>query len=148
MSTESISTAIRVLRESPDSSDEEIFSALVRAGVGRNYAARLVEFIPMVYCRLLLSNSRARFSDKFRRRIRESELSSEHLLASEAVWIEVSDFAKAEASRGFKKEKWFALAARSAEFDTINRMLNQGADLANVILTPVLLNWPEEGPSV
>jgi hypothetical protein len=141
-----ISTAVRILRESPDSSDEEIFVALVRAGIERKDAARLVEFLPIAYCRLLLGSSGVCFSDTFQRRTPGGDTSAELPLTSESIWVEISDFAKAEVHHGVPRDEWLALAGRSAEFAVINQLLNQGAKLTNVALTPVLLSWPENGP--
>jgi hypothetical protein len=38
------------------------------------------------------------------------------------------------------------VAGRSAEFQAINQLLNKGAELKNLVLTPTSLRWPENGP--
>ena len=38
------------------------------------------------------------------------------------------------------------VAGRSAEFQAINRMLDKRAELKNLVLTPICLPWPENGP--
>lgn len=84
----------------------------------------------------------------FQWRTSTGEVSAEQSLSSEPVWVEIIDFAKTEVSRGVSKEEWLALVGRSAELGAINHMLNQGAKLMNVVLTSVLLTWPDEGPSL
>jgi hypothetical protein len=51
-----VTEAVAIFREFPNVSDEEILRKLVAMGVERAIAARLVEFVPMAYCRLLLAD--------------------------------------------------------------------------------------------
>lgn len=146
MTSELISRAVAVLRESPDCSDEEVFCKLVRTGVERQQAARLVEFLPMAYCRLIFGKAGTRFSSTFQRRTANGELSSERPLSSEPLWEEVVSFAKAEARRGAAERDLLAVAGRSAEFDGVNQLLNRGSKLEDLVLTTALLKWPQEGP--
>jgi len=38
------------------------------------------------------------------------------------------------------------VAGRSAEFQAINQLLDQRAELKNLALAPISLPWPESGP--
>jgi hypothetical protein len=58
-----ISRAIVLLRTSPSLEDEALYRALVADGMEREFAARLVEFLPLAYGRLVLANSGILFSD-------------------------------------------------------------------------------------
>lgn len=145
MSAESISIAIRILCDSPDLSDEYVFEELVKAGVERVYAARLIEFIPSVYCRLLLSQSGVRFSGKFLRESNSHGGSPEHLLASDPVWLEIAGYAARHPPPG--QNELLRIVARSAEFGVINQMLNKGSRMQDLILSPLVLKWPETGPA-
>src|SRR5437867_5844053 len=62
-----IEQALALFRESSGRRDDELFEMLVLRGVKRTLAARLVEFLPMAYCRVLLESSGARFSSIYRR---------------------------------------------------------------------------------
>ena len=126
--------------------DREIFRALVAQGVQATMAARLVEFVPMVYCRLMLTPSGARFPSTYRRKLADGQVSKELPLESESVWKAAKAFAGEELERGVSAQNVLAVAGRSAEFDALNQLLNNGSNLANVALTSVLLNWPESGP--
>ncbi len=143
--SEDISKAVSIFRISPNWGEEEIYRALVNEGVERQRAARLVEFLPMVYCRLILRNSGARFSQTFRRKL-PGGASEELPLSSDPVWNEAVAFAYAEAERGVAGKDLLAVAARSAEFDAANRLLNKGSKLENIAFTSPVLNWPESGP--
>jgi hypothetical protein len=142
---ENISIAVSVFRSSPQLKDEGIYQLLTAKGIERQLAARLVEFLPMVYCRLLLANSGAQFSDKFRRRLTNGG-SKNGVLSSEPVWNAAVAFARAERERGLSATDFLAVAAHSAEFDAANQLLNNGSKLEDLRFTPVSLSWPEEGP--
>jgi hypothetical protein len=38
------------------------------------------------------------------------------------------------------------VAGRSAEFQAMNQLLDKGAELKNLVLTPTSLRWSENGP--
>jgi hypothetical protein len=147
MTIEIISRAVNIFRESPASSDHEIYLKIVAGGVEPKYAARLVEFLPMAYCRLIFASTGTRFSDMFRRRLRDGTLSPERMLASEPAWAEVIRFAKTEQGQMTGSEL-VAVAAHSAEFDALNQLLNRGAKPEDIALTAAVLAWPEEGPTL
>jgi hypothetical protein len=140
-----VSKAIVTLRNSPSSSDAEIYRSLVAEGFEPTVAARLVELLPMAYCRVLFENSGVRFSNSFLRKPAAGE-ASERLLSSDPVWAEVMLFARNEAERGISRRDLLSVACRGAEFDAVNQMLNKGSRLSDIILTPMLFTWPEDGP--
>jgi hypothetical protein len=124
----------------------EVFRKLVGTGVERQYAARLVEFLPMAYGRLLLGKAGIHFSEMFQRMTPSGDLTAEQQLSSEPVWEEVVSFAQAEARRGASKEDVLAVAGRSAELDVVNQLLKQGSKPEDLILTTASLKWSQEGP--
>jgi hypothetical protein len=142
---EDISKAVAVFRTSPNLEDYVVYQTLVADGVERQRAARLVEFLPIIYSRLILRNSGARFSNTFRRTL-PGGTSYEQQLSSEPIWDAAVAFAYVEAERGVSSQDILAVAARSAEFDAANQLLNKGSKLENVAFTPPVLNWPESGP--
>ena len=60
---EAIASALAIFRNSPELDDESVFRALVDRGIERSLAARIVEFLPIAYCRVLLLNSGVQFSN-------------------------------------------------------------------------------------
>ena len=50
---EDIVKALKVLREYPQLDDVELFTRLIEAGIEHRMAARLVEFLPIAYGRIL-----------------------------------------------------------------------------------------------
>lgn len=55
-------------------------------------------------------------------------------------------FGHAEIEHGISAQDLLSVAARSAEFDAANQLLNKGSKLQNIAFTPLVLNWPEDGP--
>jgi hypothetical protein len=141
-----IARTVVALRSSPHSSDAEVHSMLVADGMDSAIAARLVEFLPMAYSRLLLDSLGARFSGAFQRRLPNGESTEKRFLSSEPMWNAVVGFSRNEAERGVSRAELIAVAKRSAEFAAANQLLNAGAKLEDLVFTPVVFPWPESGP--
>jgi hypothetical protein len=145
--SEAISKVVAFFRESPVSSDDEIYRRSVAAGIEPKRAARLVEFLPMAYCRLILASTGARFSDMFRRRQHDGSLTHDQRLTSDPLWTEIMLFARGEQAAGVAGKDFLAIASHSAEFDAVNQLLNRGSKPEDIVLSTAVLAWPEEGPT-
>lgn len=121
---------------------------LVAAGIEHTIALRLVEFLPIAYCRSIFADAGVRHCDCFRRKLADGELSAERPLDSEPVWSIMLSFARAEKRSGVTGKALLVIAARSSEFDAVNQLTNQGSKLEDIVLTPTVLQWPEEGPKL
>jgi len=142
---EGISKAVAIFRGSPDLQDEGAYRALTAMGVERQLAARLVEFTPIAYCRVILAHSGAWFSQTFQRAPLR-ELIQERPFSTEPVWNAALEFARAEVKRGVPAKDLLLVAARSAEFDAANQLLKNGSKLGDLTFTSPILVWPESGP--
>ena len=112
---EHIAGALELFRSSRGLDDEAIFGELVRRGLTRQLAARLVELLPSAYCRVLLAKSGVRFSDSFTRRTSKEE---PKLLSSEPVWIDALEYAETEMGKGVTRDEilmWPDVAQSSKE---------------------------------
>jgi hypothetical protein len=96
---EAVCKAVSILRNSKNLEDDRVYSALIDEGIAPHLAARLIEFLPIAYCRLILSNSGARFADSFRRRSSDGNI-REQFLSLEPVWRAAEAYAREEAARG------------------------------------------------
>jgi hypothetical protein len=141
-----ISQAVAKFRGSPRSGDADIHRMLVAEGLKPSVAARLVEFLPMAYCRLLFESSGVRFPKTFQRRSSDGQISAERLLSSEPIWNASLEFARGELRADVSTKEFLSVAARSSEFNAINQLSGGGSELKNVVLIPTILLWPEEGP--
>jgi hypothetical protein len=144
--TDAIAQAVALLRSRTDLGDVAIYRELARHGVERPIAARLVEFLPMVYCRLIFLKSGLRFPETYRRALTDGTYSPSVSLSGDTLWNEAKKFAEAEIKSGVNGQSLLAIAARSAEFDAANRMLNSGSKLEDIEFTETVLLWPASGP--
>jgi hypothetical protein len=112
----------------------------------RLLAARLIGFLPIAYCRLILQAPGARFSETLQQVLPDGGISSERSLSSEPLWEAAMAFARTEVEHGVPGKDLLALAARSGEFDAANQLLNRGAKLHGLAFAPALLLWPDCGP--
>jgi hypothetical protein len=105
----------------------------------RLFETRLIGcLLPVAYCRLIHEASGTRFSDTFQQVLPDGGIFSERSLSSEAAVA----FARTEVERGVPGKDLLALAARSAEFDAANQLLNRGAKLHGLAFAPALLLGP------
>ena len=142
-----IAKAVDLFRSSPELEDGDIQRMLVERGVDRILAWRLVEFIPMAYCRVVLEPTGARFPKTFQRYQRDGTISPEIPVESEPVWVAATDYARREMEAGISLQHKLSVAGRSAEFKVANDLLTAGSKLSDIGFTPTLLMWPEEGPN-
>jgi hypothetical protein len=143
-----IPMALSVFRSCPELTDEEIYRVLLSKGVERRLAARLVEFLPAAYCRVILEPTGARFSDTFQRFRKDGITAKLVPLASGQVWTAALDYARGEIGRGLSRDDKLRLAGRSAEFRAANDLLKRGSKLQNIVFTPAVYQWREEGPEI
>lgn len=136
-----IRKAVDVIRSSTALDDAAIYKVLIADGVERESAARLVVFLPMVYCRLLLANSGAIFSNKYRSTLPDGTVSLVKLLVNEPLWNEAMEFAKAEIEGGVSGQDVLAIAGRSAEFHAANQLLERGSKLENLGFDAPTIRW-------
>lgn len=138
--------AVTLLRASPELSDEAAFAELLARGVEQTLAARLIEFLPMAYVRVIFGTVGPRFAASFRRRLTDGT-TQEFPLLSEPIWDAAIAHAHSELHGGVSRNDLLAIAGRSAEFHGINKLLKTGSKLQDIALTPTTLLWPETGPS-
>jgi hypothetical protein len=144
--TDATAQAVALLRSRTDLGDVAIYRDLAGHGVERPIAARLVEFLPMVYCRLIFLKSGLRFPETYRRALSDGTYSPPISLSSDTLWNEAKEFAETEIKSGVNGERLLAIAGRSAEFDAANQLLNSGSKLEDIKLTEPVLLWPVSGP--
>lgn len=131
--------AVDIIRSCPQLEDAEIVRRLNDMGIESAYGARLVLFLPIAYCRLLLRDTGARFSDSFCRMLPDGTISPEQTFSSEPLWNAAVSFAQREVARGIAADKLLSLAGRSAEFQAANSLLQKGCPIEDIAFTSPIL---------
>jgi len=143
---EAVAQAVETLRAGPDIEDTAMFIQLVDLGIERALAARLVEFLPTVYFRLILAKTGLRFPDKYRRVLPDGTLSPPICFSTEPIWNAAMEFAASEIKAGIAGRALLLIAGRSAEFDAVNKLLNSGSGLESIAIDVPTFRWPMQGP--
>ncbi|MCC6538969.1 MAG: hypothetical protein IT162_15550 [Bryobacterales bacterium] len=139
-----LAVAVSILRRAPaDADDLALLREIAATGIDRRTAARMVEFIPMAFCRVFLEHTGAEFAGTFRR---GSPQAPSRDLLTEPVWRAALAYAREEVRRGVTEEDVLALAGRSAEFNVASQLMTGDTKLSEIRFTEPLLMWPEEGP--
>lgn len=89
-----------------------------------------------------------RFSDRFQRELIDGGISEERPLDSEPLWAPSSPVRSVRTGSGVARTALLAIAARSAEFGAILQLADNPSQLKNIVLTPTLFLWPDEGPAL
>ncbi len=141
--TDQLKFAVKTLRNHPEKEDAQILELLAEEGhFPPQLACRVVEFIPLVYCRVLLDGSGVSFPDTYDRRLSYGSTAKGRLLSKHPVWVAALEHARSEVENGVAGDDIINLASRSAEFQVASRLLNQRSTLEDLVFIPMLLMWP------
>jgi hypothetical protein len=135
-----LALAAALIRQFPLDTDDHLCRRLIVAGISAVCSARLIEFLPLAYCRVLLRGTGIRFSADFQRVLADGTLSPSRPLASEPLWNAAMEFAARQVQAGMSQQDLLAIARRSAEFDAVNQLLNRGSAPEDLILQPVIFS--------
>jgi hypothetical protein len=92
----------------------------------------------------MLEPSGVRFSRNFRRRLPNNQVSTEQPLSSDPIGLNVLSFAQSDIDAAVARRDLLAVAGRSAEFDAVNRLLNKGSKLKDLVLSSPILAQTED----
>ncbi len=146
MNQETVATALDCIRRHPKAEDMELYEALLGLGIPTAEAVRLFQFLPMVYCRVLLAPKGVPFPDTYHTMTPEGTVGPELRLDDHPVWRASVEFARQEVEAGVTGDQVLQAAGRSAEFQGADQMCKQGSLLADIRFVPSVLIWSESGP--
>lgn len=118
-------------------------TAVERAGVPRQLAAEIVEFLPLAFARALLDGMGVRFDDHYVRQTVGGRLIGRKLLTDEEVFREGLAIADTASTDG---DAYVAVAGFSPEYRAINRALNTGSRAEDLRCEPpvVFVEYDDE----
>jgi hypothetical protein len=115
LTTDKLRLAADFLRSHADLEDEELVPVLVERGFNLQDAARLVEFLPLAFGRVLLGRMGVALQPTYVRTAADGT-TVERRLDSNAAWLDIARFVEHEIADAFSSRDLLVLAARSAEF--------------------------------
>lgn len=121
---DAILLAVPVFTEHARGGLSVIRDELEKAGVPRQLAAEVVEFLPLALARALLDGMGVRFEDYYVRQTARGHVIGQKPLMDEPVFREGLAIADELSGGG---EAFIAVAGWSAEFQAINKAMNSGS---------------------
>jgi hypothetical protein len=126
--------------------DGEVASRLISAGCLPAVAEKLVAFIPLACGRTVLEDLGVKLSGSYRGMDQAGIVGGPQELASDPQWNAVAQFIAAQKSAG--PDAVGLVAARSAEFDAVNKAMLNGSKPSNLVGSdPILLFLDPGSPS-
>lgn len=139
-----IPTALNIMWENPKLGHIGLIEALVATGIPEVLAHQLAVFVPIAFCRVMLSG-RIRFPRHFLKGTRTSKRDIRCRFDDEPVFQAAMLMARHLAEEGIRRDVYLLVAARSVEFQGINKMLLQGEEkIEDITLTEMLVIMKDE----
>lgn len=136
---DAVRTAVRILQSQVHLDDEEVVRAIVEQGVHASQATRLVQFIPIAFCRFVFRGSGVQFAENYVVLGPDGQPADELPLRDEPVFREAMAQCEAAAAAGQRAPYFLPVAARSAGFKAIQDLLQRGSRPENILTSPPLI---------
>jgi hypothetical protein len=136
---EFVEKSLSTFQEGKNFNNREIVNRLAAHGINEEIAWRIICFVPLAFCRVMLQSSGVHFAPTYLLKSSAVEFEEEKVLAEEPFFeaaVKVAQSKIGSTSGDF----FLAVAGRSAEFHVINTALNDGSQLENLVLTsPIII---------
>ena len=119
----------------PNLGNNELLGKLVNDGMNENIATEILLFFPTALGRVFLSNQKINFPDEYL--LYNGEILVERKnLSNNPIFVELMEYSKKVLKYKLSKNDLINLLVRGAEFNAINKALNNGSDLSNLKILP------------
>ncbi|CAN5178484.1 hypothetical protein BH20ACI1_BH20ACI1_32270 [soil metagenome] len=108
---------------------------------------KILEFMPLAFGRAFMNDLGVGFKDEYVRYIFDdgkTVVKQRRKLKNEPVFVESLKIASEIISKRSAGKDFQSVAFTSAEFRTVNEMMNKGSEPQNLVLTEPYLQWREE----
>jgi hypothetical protein len=145
--SEAIKKTIHIFAEHRDSHWEVLVQAIEDSGIPVSVTAKLAEFMPLAFGRVLMKDLGISFREEYVRYVfsgGKTVVKQQRKLTDELVYRESLRIASKMEAEKIDGEEFLAVAYRSAEFNVVNDMELKGVKPENLVLTCPYLEWREE----
>jgi hypothetical protein len=136
---ESIATVVSAFQTQPEAEDDTIYSFLRTQGIEEALATKLIQFVPIAFCRFIMRPSGIRFAPNYVMMDARGRQVGEFALAEEPVFQEALTYCQTALAEGQKPAFFLLVAARSAGYRVIQELLANGSRPENIITSPPIL---------
>ena len=133
-----IEQSLDVFYENQQADDEQIFYSLKQKGWDEITCSKIIAFVPIAFCRLLLHSSGVSFSEYYIIMQSDTKVKQKKRLDSEPFFKIAFNIAILK-SKACDQNYFMSVATRSSEFNVVNSALNRGSILEDLILTPLVV---------
>ena len=128
----------------PRSEDATAYEKLCEAGLATNEAEEGVAFVPMAFARTLLEPEGVTFPAYYLLVNRDTGRTRRYKLEDQPVYCAARQMSKGLPSGENKRRIFEVVAGRSAEFNAVNRLLEQGSQVKDISLVPTAVLTKQE----
>jgi hypothetical protein len=136
---EAVALAVAALQAPVQAEDEEIIRALTAQGVEERRAVRLVQFVPIAFCRFVFRGSGVQFADDYVVLGPDGQPAAQLPLAEDEVFREATAHCEAAAAAGQGAPYFLPVAARSGGFRAIQELMQKGARPEDIRTVPPVI---------
>ena len=135
-----VATSVELFRKYSDLEDFELVEKFVENGIPLNTARRLIEFTPIAYGQVLLQGMGAELADIYERIDENNKYIERAKLVDVPFYVEACRLAQQEIAFDYDKDKFYAVAGRSAEVNVVNEMLSKGSEIGNLVFYAFIIS--------
>jgi hypothetical protein len=145
---EAVTLAVTVFQEHAGADDDRIERELLARGVDPALAVRLIQFLPIAFCRVFLRLQGVKFPDHYIVMGPRGVHVGTYPIDQEPVYVHATAAAERELEAGRGGAPFLAVAGRSAAFNAVMKLVQDGSALDGIMCSPPILQaQPEDAPT-
>jgi len=144
--TAAVRTAIEVFQSHPELDDDGIADLLEKKGITEPLTTRLIQFLPIGFCRVFFSPQGVRFPGHYVVMTPDGKHGGEFQIEHEPIYVAARQAAQEEWNAGRGGRPFLAIAARSGSYKAIMQLAQDGSSLDKILCSPPILmsNEPQK----
>jgi hypothetical protein len=131
--------AVTTLLSQADLDDEEVMRFRVQQGIEESQARRLVQFIPIVFCRFVFRGSGVQFAENYVILGPDGQPKATLPIRDDPVFQQATAFCEGATAGGQGGAYFLPVAARSGGFKAVQELLQKGARPEDIRTGPPMI---------
>jgi hypothetical protein len=136
---DAVGIAVEALQSHAHLPDDQVIQALVERGIAAAQAVRLVQFVPIAFCRFVYRSSGIQFDENYVVVGPDGQPKGKSPLGNEPIFREATANCEIALATGEREQYFMPVAARSGGFQAITQLLQKGSTPENIRTGPPLI---------
>lgn len=136
---DAVRQGVAVFQAHPGADDDTIAAELEAGGLSEAMATRVIQMLPIAFCRVLLTPQGVRFPEYYSVMGPKGVHVGNFLLAEEPIFAAALRVAQQEMEAGRGGAPYLAIAGRSGGFKAVMKLANEGSQLSGILCAPPIL---------